>query len=137
MSSTESKPFKRLVIAAHFHEDTSWLNHLSQHWPVLIMGPGGLEVNKGREAMAYLTYIVENYDNLPESMAFIHSHEESWHTAGSTPTHAHTHNQTNILLSIPCWELIPYASTTRRGEGKENSLKSLARIVQPTCYLLT
>lgn len=35
--------------------------------------------NKGREANAYLTYIIEHYDNLPETVAFIHSHLSSWH----------------------------------------------------------
>lgn len=35
--------------------------------------------NKGREANAYLTYIIENYDSLPDTIAFIHSHFSSWH----------------------------------------------------------
>lgn len=33
----------------------------------------------GREAAAYMQYIVNNYDNLPASMVFLHEHEESWH----------------------------------------------------------
>ena len=44
-------------------------------------------VNKGHEAMAYLTYIIDNYDGLPATAAFIHSHRggylswwSSWHT---------------------------------------------------------
>ena len=36
-------------------------------------------VNKGREAMVYLTYIINNYDNLPDSNLFVHGHHESWH----------------------------------------------------------
>lgn len=40
--------------------------------------------NKGNEANPYLLYIIENYDNLPSTMAFIHPHEagwpKSWHT---------------------------------------------------------
>jgi hypothetical protein len=40
--------------------------------------------NKGREANAYLTFIMENYHNLPMTSAFIHSHRsgfpEAWHT---------------------------------------------------------
>jgi hypothetical protein len=99
----ENKAPKRLVVAAHFREDTSWLNELSQYWPVLLLGPGGLPENKGNEAMAYLTYIIENYDNLPESVAFVHGHDSSWHTGGS---------QIQMLLSIGCWELIPYTSIT-------------------------
>lgn len=40
--------------------------------------------NKGREANVYLTYILDNYDNLPSVIAFVHSHEKgfpkAWHT---------------------------------------------------------
>lgn len=96
-------PLKRVVVAAHYAEDVAWLGGLSQHWEVIIMGPGGLPANKGNEAMAYLTYIIQNYDNLPESMVFIHSHETSWHTPES---------QIETLLKIPCWEKVPYASIT-------------------------
>jgi hypothetical protein len=39
--------------------------------------------NKGREAMAYLTYLIDHYSNLPSTIAFIHSHRDSypqaWH----------------------------------------------------------
>jgi hypothetical protein len=40
--------------------------------------------NKGREAGVYLTYIVENYEKLPLTIAFVHPHEDgyprAWHT---------------------------------------------------------
>ncbi|KAI1083120.1 hypothetical protein F5B20DRAFT_528678 [Whalleya microplaca] len=36
-------------------------------------------INKGNEAMVYLTYLIENYDHLPEIMVFMHAHRESWH----------------------------------------------------------
>lgn len=35
--------------------------------------------NKGREAMAYLTYLIENWDNLPDYAIFIHGHRTAWH----------------------------------------------------------
>ena len=28
--------------------------------------------------MAYLTYIIDNYHNLPEYLGFIHGHETGW-----------------------------------------------------------
>lgn len=41
-------------------------------------------VNKGREANVYLTYIIDNYESLPPTIAFVHSHEDgfpqAWHT---------------------------------------------------------
>ncbi|KAM5436765.1 hypothetical protein McanMca71_001880 [Microsporum canis] len=36
-------------------------------------------MNKGREAMAYLTYLIDNYDNLPDIIIFMHSHRTAWH----------------------------------------------------------
>jgi hypothetical protein len=36
-------------------------------------------VNKGNEAMVYLTYIIENYHNLPEVVFFHHDHSKAWH----------------------------------------------------------
>lgn len=35
--------------------------------------------NKGREAMAYLTFIIDHYTNLPLFTVFMHGHERSWH----------------------------------------------------------
>ena len=46
-------------------------------------------MNKGHEAMAYLTYIIEHYNTLPTTIAFLHSHRngffEAWHV--DTPMH--------------------------------------------------
>jgi hypothetical protein len=38
-----------------------------------------LPAAKGNEAIVYLTWIMENYDNLPQSAVFVHGHRESWH----------------------------------------------------------
>jgi hypothetical protein len=35
--------------------------------------------NKGHEAMVYLSFIIDHYDNLPERTVFVHGHEKSWH----------------------------------------------------------
>jgi hypothetical protein len=35
-------------------------------------------LNKGKEAMLYITYIIEKYHNLPATIAFIHSHENGY-----------------------------------------------------------
>lgn len=34
-------------------------------------------MNKGKEALAYLTYIIDHYTTLPQIMVFIHSHRHS------------------------------------------------------------
>ncbi|KAF2251912.1 hypothetical protein BU26DRAFT_516639 [Trematosphaeria pertusa] len=38
--------------------------------------------NKGHEAMMYLSYIITNYNSLPNYSLFIHGHRQSWHQEG-------------------------------------------------------
>lgn len=40
--------------------------------------------NKGREAMAYLTYLIDHYDVLPEISLFLHPHRSGWPAAWHT-----------------------------------------------------
>jgi hypothetical protein len=35
--------------------------------------------NKGHEAMVYLTYIIDYYDQLPDTLVFAHAHRKAWH----------------------------------------------------------
>jgi hypothetical protein len=35
--------------------------------------------NKGHEVMVYLTWIIDNYDNLPDVAMFMHAHQLTWH----------------------------------------------------------
>ena len=46
--------------------------------------------NKGMEANAYLAYIVQNYDNLPSTIAFIHPHKDGYPVAWHTDNHEHS-----------------------------------------------
>jgi hypothetical protein len=41
--------------------------------------------NVGCEVSAYLKYIIERYDSLPDFVAFIHGHETAWHQLGDRP----------------------------------------------------
>jgi hypothetical protein len=43
-------------------------------------------MNKGKEAMSYLTYIIDHYDRLPSTIAFVHSHKDGWPQAWHTGT---------------------------------------------------
>ena len=38
-----------------------------------------IPINKGREPVVYLCYIVDHYSNLPSLIAFVHGHRLSWH----------------------------------------------------------
>lgn len=74
-------------------ENTSWVGDSLPDWQSAIYTVDNPNVtglhtgtNKGREALPYLTYIVEHYDALPSTIAFMHAHREgyprAWHNEG-------------------------------------------------------
>lgn len=83
------------ICTSHYDENLDWLS--KSPWPVsIVTHQGGAPVpsdqasvigtwvipNRGFEATAYLKYIIERYDSLPEAVAFIHGHEEAPHQQG-------------------------------------------------------
>ncbi|KAF2768845.1 hypothetical protein EJ03DRAFT_343742 [Teratosphaeria nubilosa] len=75
-------------------EDTSWVNSDLSDWQPFIYyvdlpsnesSPSGLrtKINKSKEAMPYLTYIIDNYPDFPDVSVFIHAHRngypQAWH----------------------------------------------------------
>lgn len=83
-----------VIVTAHYKENLDWLK--KSEWKVVVCDKPGsqpmnfepdptcsLNENRGREASVYLKYIIENYDNLPKHIAFIHGHEDDWHQSGS------------------------------------------------------
>ncbi|KAK1138801.1 hypothetical protein N8T08_001762 [Aspergillus melleus] len=76
---------KDLVVASMKKDDVSWLFEFFPEWHksiYVVNDPDAeltVKLNKGRESMVYLTYIIDNYDSLPESMLFIHSLRYQWH----------------------------------------------------------
>lgn len=81
------------IVTSHWKEDLEWLKN--SKFPVVLIDkegapPSWLEPqhvvpNKGHETTAYFRYIIENYDSLPERIAFIHGHEHSWHQMHTRP----------------------------------------------------
>ena len=77
------------IVTSHWGEDLRWLGRAK--FPVTVLSKIGAPKstapfqatarlpNSGREASAYLAYIVANYDDLPEFVAFLHGHESAWH----------------------------------------------------------
>ncbi|KAL1997840.1 hypothetical protein VTN02DRAFT_627 [Thermoascus thermophilus] len=82
---TEDAPDVALVVASTKHENTSWLLEYFPRWQhriyVVDDAQAALTVprNKGREAMVYLTYIIDHYDRLPANMLFLHAQRFQWH----------------------------------------------------------
>jgi hypothetical protein len=75
---------RTLVMARLKGEDVSWteeLEGLNRSIYTVDDENSSLTVpkNKGHEAMAYLTYIIDNYDNLPDTVLFFHPHRVTWH----------------------------------------------------------
>ncbi|QSS55642.1 DUF3431 superfamily domain-containing protein [Histoplasma capsulatum var. duboisii H88] len=86
---------KIIVMAKLEEEDTDWVQDELPDWQRAIYvvnpsqktlnDPNALTVprNKGRESMAYLSYIIDNYDNLPRTIGFLHAHRsgflQAWH----------------------------------------------------------
>ncbi|MCJ1433891.1 hypothetical protein MMC27_003256 [Xylographa pallens] len=77
---------KALVMAKTREENVNWAYELKPDWIPYVYStdhepgfPLALEHNVGREAMAYLTFIIDNYAGLPEYTAFVHSGFEQWH----------------------------------------------------------
>ena len=58
-------------------------------------------MNKGHEAMAYLTYIIDNYASLPSIIAFIHPHRAGFLSAWHTDTPLHSNVEALSTLQIP------------------------------------
>ncbi|KAI2469125.1 hypothetical protein F4781DRAFT_395325 [Annulohypoxylon bovei var. microspora] len=74
-----------IVVASTSREDASWVYRHFPHWnpKVYIVDDPLTQLtvpkNKGREAMVYLTYIIDNYENLPETVVFVHASRFQWH----------------------------------------------------------
>ncbi|TVY48838.1 hypothetical protein LCER1_G009231 [Lachnellula cervina] len=78
-------PSKTFVVASLEKEDISWLHQYLPEWDIsryVADDPSAnltVPKNKGQEAMTYLTYMIDSYDNLPDVMVFMHNGRYQWH----------------------------------------------------------
>ncbi|TVY32702.1 hypothetical protein LOCC1_G008776 [Lachnellula occidentalis] len=76
---------KTFVVASLEKDDVSWLHKYLPEWHisryVADNASANLTVpkNKGQEAMVYLTYMIDFYDNFPDLMVFMHNGRYQWH----------------------------------------------------------
>ncbi|OJD40468.1 uncharacterized protein BKCO1_100091 [Diplodia corticola] len=77
-----------LVVPRMRDEDVSWIDGVREEMPdlqtaVYVMDDPWADFhvpkNKGRESMAYLTYVIDHYDDLPDVVLFFHAHKVGWH----------------------------------------------------------
>lgn len=81
----ESNYTRILVVPKTQAEDVSWIGTELPGLNTAIYevespsAPFHVPENKGREAMDYLTYIIDHYDELPDIILFFHAHRLAWH----------------------------------------------------------
>ena len=76
-----------VIVTSHWKEDLTWLK--KSKYPVVLIDHEGSEPpaikpttiipNRGNESSSYIRYIIDNWDSLPDYVAFIHGHETSHH----------------------------------------------------------
>ncbi|KAJ9612158.1 hypothetical protein H2200_003755 [Cladophialophora chaetospira] len=77
---------KTVVVARQASEDVAWLENSGLNVTKAIyvvdkpLSPGyEVPLNKGHEAMVYLSYIIDYYDSLSDVTIFVHAHQITWH----------------------------------------------------------
>ncbi|KAH7397044.1 hypothetical protein DE146DRAFT_614144 [Phaeosphaeria sp. MPI-PUGE-AT-0046c] len=75
--------------SAIYDIDTETLHNVSTLDPLINSTLRTLR-NKGMEANAYLAYIVQNYNSLPSTIAFIHPHRDGYPIAWHTDNNEHS-----------------------------------------------
>lgn len=69
------------IVIAHYNEDISYLDNIQYPFTLISTHsiPKETFPNKGNEAGTYLKYIIDNYNNLPDYIAFLHGHNTASH----------------------------------------------------------
>jgi len=79
---------KMLVVPRTTEEDVDWIyenfaNDPYMNYSIYTVDDEESELhpprNKGHEVMVYISYIIDNYNNLSDVNIFMHSHQFSWH----------------------------------------------------------
>ncbi|KAJ6155709.1 hypothetical protein N7470_006275 [Penicillium chermesinum] len=89
-------PGDKVIVMAKLEEEyTGWVEEELPDWQraIYVVNPSSetrsndeiltTPFNKGHEAMAYLTYVIDYYDKLPSTIVFLHAHRSgfflAWH----------------------------------------------------------
>jgi len=82
-----------IIVTNHWKEDMEWLKN--SKFPVVMVDKVGsapscftpwmVLPNKGGAESSYFKYIIENYDDLPDHIAFLHGHETAYHQKHERP----------------------------------------------------
>lgn len=85
------------VIISKYNDNVNWVNKLKD--PYTIINKENT-ANVGNEAWSYIRFIIDNYNNLPDRMLFVHGHENSYHQDYPTWYIANNLNWNNEFMNI-------------------------------------
>ena len=92
----------RTVIIAHYDKPLRWINELKGVDVIVLTSNDGFPYrkvkNRGNDSSHYLTYIIDNYENLPDKMVFCHDHERNWTQEHSLPSPQSQAQPLHLLL---------------------------------------
>ncbi|KAJ5716472.1 hypothetical protein N7493_008383 [Penicillium malachiteum] len=106
-------PGDKVIVMAKLEEEyTNWVEEELPDWQraIYIVNPTAetrmndsiltTPMNKGHEAMAYLSYVIDHYDILPSTIAFLHAHRSgffmAWHV--DAPLHDNVIAMRNLQI---------------------------------------
>lgn len=99
---------KALVVVTKSQETSLWVEDVDPSWrkyTYLITQDTlnsdsnitlSVPVNKGNEAMRYLSFIIDHYHNLPNIIVFRHGHNDAWHQRADAATEINYLNLTTV-----------------------------------------
>ena len=99
------KETKALVVIARSQEVVKWMEDVRSDWTQYLYivtedvnsnGTLSVPADRGNEAMRYLSFIIDNYDSLPDIIAFRHGHNGSWHQAFDSAAEINNLNLTTV-----------------------------------------
>lgn len=139
-----------LVLVARNHDSIQWMEDVhSEEWTRYTYiasedtNPNNtlhVPANKGNEVMRYLSFIIDNYDSLPNIIAFRHGHEHAWHQEFDSAAQINNLNLTTVrsrrYQNFDCVfgrEQHMYLAETQRKENASDSTikKSLSTRSDP------
>jgi hypothetical protein len=111
------------IVTSHYDEDLSWL--CAWEGDVVLVDKHGAAPspfkpalvipNRGREASAFVAYIVHAYDALPQRVAFLHGHKTAWHQC-------HTRSLLDVIRGAkPEYGYVPLNNLFRVLSGESGS----------------
>jgi hypothetical protein len=75
---------QQALVVSKYRENVGWLKSLPSGFDSIVYQSGNESApnfvpNVGNEAYKYLEYIVDNFENLPATITFVHAGRQEWH----------------------------------------------------------